>query len=257
MGVATSVGGPGSPSSATALPSVIAGERGEMMPATELAAWGLAHSVLLRLADRTGGPVPATLSARRGRLHRSRPHGHARARCIHAAEGVAARLDGRADGIDGGELPVAICADVRYPRAASRRIDGFRGEQQMSTAALLLFATGYPAFAYVVSHVSVPALFALVAWLALLEAIYFGALPALMSEIFPVSTRATGMSIGYNIGVTVFGGFTPAIIIWLLSATGSKAAPSFYMMFTAVISLAALAAVSRGKGGTRALRVAA
>ena len=43
----------------------------------------------------------------------------------------------------------------------------------MSTAALLLFATGYPAFAYVVSHVSVPALFALVAWLALLEAIYF------------------------------------------------------------------------------------
>jgi MHS family proline/betaine transporter-like MFS transporter len=127
----------------------------------------------------------------------------------------------------------------------------------MSTAALLLFATGYPAFAYVVSHVSAPALFALVAWLALLEAIYFGALPALMSEIFPVSTRATGMSIGYNIGVTVFGGFTPAIIIWLLSATGSKAAPSFYMMFTAVISLAALAAVSRGKGGTRALRVAA
>jgi MHS family proline/betaine transporter-like MFS transporter len=127
----------------------------------------------------------------------------------------------------------------------------------MSTAALLLFATGYPAFAYVVSQVSAPALFALVAWLALLEAIYFGALPALMSEIFPVSTRATGMSIGYNIGVTVFGGFTPAIIIWLLSATGSKAAPSFYMMFTAVISLAALAAVSRGKGGTRALRVAA
>jgi MFS family permease len=40
MGVATSVGGRGSPSSATALPSVIAGERAEMMPATELAAWG-------------------------------------------------------------------------------------------------------------------------------------------------------------------------------------------------------------------------
>lgn len=119
--------------------------------------------------------------------------------------------------------------------------------KQMSTAALLLFVTGYPAFAYVVSHVSVAALFGLVAWLALLKAVYFGALPALMSEIFPTSTRATGISISYNIGVTVFGGFTPAIVIWLSSATGSKAAPSFYMMFTAVISLAALAAVSRGK----------
>lgn len=119
--------------------------------------------------------------------------------------------------------------------------------KQMSTAALLLFVTGYPAFAYVVSHVSVAALFGLVAWLALLKAVYFGALPALMSEIFPTSTRVTGISISYNIGVTVFGGFTPAIVIWLSSATGSKAAPSFYMMFTAVISLAALAAVSRGK----------
>ncbi len=117
--------------------------------------------------------------------------------------------------------------------------------KQMSLTALLFLVTGYPAFSYVVSHVSVGALFMLVGWLALLKAIYFGALPALMSELFPVSTRATGMSIGYNIGVTIFGGFTPAIIIWLLSATGSKAAPSFYLIFTAVISLGALASVSR------------
>ncbi|SAL79744.1 transporter protein [Caballeronia terrestris] len=117
--------------------------------------------------------------------------------------------------------------------------------KQMSLTALLFLVTGYPAFSYVVSHVTVGGLFVLVGWLALLKAIYFGALPALMSEIFPVSTRATGMSIGYNIGVTVFGGFTPAIIIWLLSVTGSNAAPSFYLMLTAVISLAALASVSR------------
>jgi MHS family proline/betaine transporter-like MFS transporter len=53
------------------------------------------------------------------------------------------------------------------------------------------------------------------------------------------------MPIGYNSGVTVFGGFTPAIIIWLVNATGSKAAPSFYMMLTAAISLAAPMAVGR------------
>jgi MHS family proline/betaine transporter-like MFS transporter len=117
--------------------------------------------------------------------------------------------------------------------------------QQMSWTALLFLVTGYPAFAYVIAHVSVMTLFALVGWLALLKSIYFGALPALMSEMFPVSTRATGMSVGYNIGVTVFGGFTPAIVVWLVSATGSKAAPSFYLMFTAIISLAALAAVSK------------
>ncbi|WP_106854365.1 MFS transporter [Caballeronia novacaledonica] len=117
--------------------------------------------------------------------------------------------------------------------------------KQMSVTAALFLVTGYPAFSYVVNHVSVSALFVLVGWLALLKAIYFGALPALMSEIFPVSTRATGMSIGYNVGVTIFGGFTPAIVIWLLSATGSKSAPSFYLMFTAVLSLATLLAISK------------
>jgi MHS family proline/betaine transporter-like MFS transporter len=47
------------------------------------------------------------------------------------------------------------------------------------------------------------------------------------------------------VGVTAFGGFTPAIVIWLISVTGSKAAPSYYLMFTAVVSLAALAAISK------------
>ncbi|MGI4857048.1 MAG: MFS transporter [Janthinobacterium lividum] len=125
--------------------------------------------------------------------------------------------------------------------------------KQMSLTALLVLLTGYPAFAYAVSHPGAATLFALVAWLALLKSIYFGALPALMSEIFPAATRATGMSIGYNVGVAVFGGFTPAIVIWLLSVTGDARAPSFYLMLTAVISLSALAALSRRP---RAARVA-
>ncbi|MCY0386649.1 MFS transporter [Robbsia sp. Bb-Pol-6] len=127
--------------------------------------------------------------------------------------------------------------------------------RQMSLTALLILLTGYPAFVFVVSHPGAPALFALVAWLSLLKSIYFGALPALMSEIFPAATRATGMSIGYNVGVAVFGGFTPAIVIWLLSVTGNASAPSFYLMFTAVISLSALAALSRRPRAVHAVPV--
>ncbi len=119
--------------------------------------------------------------------------------------------------------------------------------KQMMTVALVLVVTVYPAFAYAVGHGSAIALFGLVIWLALLKSVYFGALPALMSEIFPAATRSTGMSVGYNIGVTVFGGFTPAIVTWLVSATANRSAPSFYLMATAMISLAALASVSRAK----------
>lgn len=119
--------------------------------------------------------------------------------------------------------------------------------KQMTTVGLVLVLTVYPAFSYAVEHESMAALFGLVIWLALLKSIYFGALPALMSEIFPAATRSTGMSIGYNIGVTVFGGFTPAIVTWLVSATANRSAPGFYLMATAMISLAALASLGRAK----------
>ncbi|MEX3977375.1 MFS transporter [Paraburkholderia sp. EG287A] len=116
---------------------------------------------------------------------------------------------------------------------------------QMTCVALLFLASAYPGFAWATSHESAVPLFVLIAWLALLKSIYFGALPALMAEIFPAATRATGMSIGYNIGVTVFGGFTPAIVTWMLSASGDKSAPSYWLIATAMISLSALAYVSR------------
>jgi MHS family proline/betaine transporter-like MFS transporter len=117
--------------------------------------------------------------------------------------------------------------------------------KQMTVAGLLFALTIYPVFLYVSLSGSALALYVLVGWLALLKSIYFGALPALMSEIFPPATRATGMAIGYNVGVTVFGGFAPAIIVWLISATGSNQAPSFYLMFTTLISLAALAYIAQ------------
>jgi MHS family proline/betaine transporter-like MFS transporter len=118
---------------------------------------------------------------------------------------------------------------------------------QMTTVGLLLVVSVYPAFLYTIDHLSAVTLFALVAWLALLKSIYFGALPALMSELFPTATRSTGMSVAYNIGVTVFGGFTPAVVTWLVSMTANRSAPSFYLMATAMISLAALASVGKVK----------
>jgi MHS family proline/betaine transporter-like MFS transporter len=72
-----------------------------------------------------------------------------------------------------------------------------------------------------------------------------GPLPALMSELFPVRARTSGLSICYAVGVAVFGGFAPFIHAWLIARTGSPAAPSFYVIFAAVISLFALFSVRR------------
>lgn len=118
----------------------------------------------------------------------------------------------------------------------------------MLVSAALLLVLIYPAFAFLVAHPNVGTLIAVQVVLGFLMTGYFGALPGLLSEIFPVQTRTTGMSLSYNIAVTLFGGFGPFIITWLISVTGSKVAPSFYMMFAAVVSLAALFAARRKLG---------
>lgn len=129
--------------------------------------------------------------------------------------------------------------------------------KQMVVVGFLFLVTAYPAFSYAAGNISMASLSALVAWFAMLKSIYFGALPALMSDLFPVSTRSTGMSIAYNIGVVVFGGFTPAIVTWLVGATGNSAAPGFWLTVTAMISLAALASISRVSplGGSESRRL--
>jgi MHS family proline/betaine transporter-like MFS transporter len=85
-------------------------------------------------------------------------------------------------------------------------------------------------------------------WLSLVKAGYSGVLPSLMAELFPTETRGVGMSVSYSISVTIFGGFAPFVATWLIAETGDPISPSFYLMATAVISIAALMAVrSQGR----------
>jgi len=118
----------------------------------------------------------------------------------------------------------------------------------MMTSAVLLLVLIYPAFVWLVAHPTFGNLMVMQIVFGFLMTGYFGALPGLLSEIFPVQTRTTGMSLAYNIAVTIFGGFGPFIIAWLISASGMKTAPSFYVIFAAVISLIALLAARRKLG---------
>ena len=111
----------------------------------------------------------------------------------------------------------------------------------MLTVGVVFFATVYPAFMFMNAHPSLPTLLAAVVWVALLKAAYFAPIPALMSDLFPPSTRTTGLAFGYNIGTTLFGGFTPLAVTWLISVTHNNLAPGLYLMIAAVISLLTLA----------------
>jgi MFS transporter, MHS family, proline/betaine transporter len=110
----------------------------------------------------------------------------------------------------------------------------------MLAMAALFLVSAYPLFAFLAGHPSLAVMILVVGFLSLVKALYSGVLPALLSELFPTETRGSGMALGYSISVTIFGGFAPFISTWLIDITGTKLAPSFYLMFTAVLSLAAL-----------------
>ena len=115
----------------------------------------------------------------------------------------------------------------------------------MIGAAILFAVTAYPAFVLLGANASLLVLVLMVCWLGLLKSFFSGALPSLMAKVFPTSTRVTGMSLSYNISVPIFGGFAPFIAQSLVSLTGSKLAPSYYMMATALLSLGALVELRR------------
>jgi MHS family proline/betaine transporter-like MFS transporter len=67
-----------------------------------------------------------------------------------------------------------------------------------------------------------------------------------MSELFPAATRGTGLGLGYNIGVTLFGGMGPVIMTWLggIAFIGDLA-PGYYLTLVCVVSLSALITIRR------------
>jgi len=109
----------------------------------------------------------------------------------------------------------------------------------------LFVLTSYPAFYLMVAWPSLAACIIAVAWLQLCKAGYSGVLPSLLSELFPVETRAIGVSLSFSTAVTIFGGFAPFIATWLIAETGNPLSPSYYLIVTALLSLVALIAIQR------------
>ncbi|MCC8943091.1 MFS transporter [Bradyrhizobium sp. Arg68] len=112
--------------------------------------------------------------------------------------------------------------------------------------ALLLLVSIFPAFLLLTGNPTPMIVLLGVLWLGMLKSLYYGPLAALMSELFPPATRATGLGLSYNIGVTVFGGMGPAIMTWMgLFAPIGDLAPGYYLTAVCILSLCTLFTIRR------------
>jgi MHS family proline/betaine transporter-like MFS transporter len=115
----------------------------------------------------------------------------------------------------------------------------------LAGTAWLFFLTTYPIFYLMAAFPSLATAIFAAGWLSLVKAGYSGVLPSQLAELFPPQVRGIGVSLSFAIAVTIFGGFTPFVATWLIARTGNNLSPSFYIMFTAALSIIALAFVRR------------
>jgi MHS family proline/betaine transporter-like MFS transporter len=94
----------------------------------------------------------------------------------------------------------------------------------------------YPLLSLLLSGASFQTLILMQILFGLCIALYSGAGPAAISEIFPTRIRSTWMTTGYALSVAIFGGFAPFIATLLIDETGMPIAPVFYVMAASVIT---------------------
>jgi MHS family proline/betaine transporter-like MFS transporter len=143
-----------------------------------------------------------------------------------------------------GALVTGVVLMVTAPMfgALSDRFGRFR---VLSIALPMVCFTSYPLFLMLTTWPTVTTLIVVQALVGLLIAACLGPIPAMLSDIFPTSTRGTGLALSYNFSVTLFGGFAPLIVTWMIATTQDKMAPSFYVMATSIISIIAVLALGR------------
>lgn len=135
---------------------------------------------------------------------------------------------------------VVVCALIPVFGALSDRV-GRKAMLAGSCVGSIVLA--YPVFALmnlgslaaaVVGHVV----------LGVLLALFISTSLAAMNEMFATRVRYGGFSIGYNISVSAFGGTAPFLVALLITATGNPVSPAFYVMATALITLAVIPTVA-------------
>ncbi len=127
----------------------------------------------------------------------------------------------------------------------AERFDRSHRSLMMLVSCAAILAAGYPAFMLLSLWPSPVMLFLLPFGLTVIGLPYNAPLTGFMGLVFPIRRRGVGLSVGYALGIAMFGGFAPFINTWLMARTGDPRSPGLYLAFTALVTIVALLAAQR------------
>jgi len=139
----------------------------------------------------------------------------------------------------GNALHVAVCvlAGIASDRIGRRAV--------LTAAAIWLVVSVHPMIWLIQTQHSLASLIAAQCLLVVGVGCFVGVAPAALAEMFPARVRSTGVSLSYNLAVTLFSGFAPAVLAWL-TGRGGVYAPGWYVVLAAVLATPALISLRRG-----------
>ncbi len=139
-------------------------------------------------------------------------------------------------------LYVAVLALTPLRLGIAGRFDGSHSVGAMLLSCLALLAAAYPVFILLGLWPGAVMLFVLPLFLTLIGLPYNAPLAGVMGMVFSPTRRGIGLSVGYALGITLFGGTAPFINTWLVARTGDPRSPAIYLVFAASVTMLAILA---------------
>ncbi|HAT2048210.1 TPA: MFS transporter [Legionella pneumophila] len=84
-------------------------------------------------------------------------------------------------------------------------------------------------------------------FMSIVIAITYAPLNAYMVSLFPHQYRYSGFGVAFNVGISLFGGTTPIVMMWLVNTTNNFISPAWYYMFGAIIGLGSIMICEQGR----------
>ncbi|MCG9097358.1 MFS transporter [Laribacter hongkongensis] len=119
--------------------------------------------------------------------------------------------------------------------------DRFGRKTMLVSASILFMLLAVPLFSMLDHGAFITILLIQIAFGALLS-MNDGTLASFLSEIFPTKVRYSGFAFSFNSANALFGGTAPFIATWLISVTGNKLAPAWYLVIASAVALVAMLA---------------
>jgi MHS family proline/betaine transporter-like MFS transporter len=137
-------------------------------------------------------------------------------------------------------LYICTLALVPWRLFIARQFDQSHRTRWMIISCLAMMAAGYPAFIALDAFPGAFMLFLIPLFFTIFGMTYNAPLTGFQGMVFGIRHRGIGLSIGYALGIALFGGFAPFINTWLVAQTHDPRAPGLYLALASVITIIAI-----------------